>query len=176
MEICGNTDGDIWVKRQDARYLSRFTRVLLRLSTVPCRDDYLNSLPQCDPHIAGWLDCLRHDGWTIRISQPRNFLFWNWELENGRYADPVIILPDRDIVMPLYRQQHLLACLTGLRVLRHSKSKAASNIEAVTASRDLFDAIGSQDTEAISEITSAFLREMTSDLSGNARLSDEWNC
>jgi hypothetical protein len=175
MEICGNTGGDIWVKRQDARYLSRFTKVLLRLSTGPCRDDYLKSLSQYDPHIARRLDHLRHDGWTIRISQPRNFLFWNWELENGRYADPVIILPDRDIVIPLYRQQHLLACLTGLRVLRHFRLKTANNIEAVTASRGLFDVIGTQDTEAISEIVSVFLREMANDLSGNARLSDEWN-
>lgn len=176
MEICGNTGGDIRVKRQDARYLGRFTKVLLRLSTGPCRDDYLRSLSQYDPHIARRLYYLQHDGWTIRISQPRNFLFWNWELENGRYADPVIILPDRDIVIPLYRQKHLLACLTGLRVLRHFRLETASNIEAVTKSRGLFDAIGTEDTEAISEIVSAFLREMANDLSGNARLSDEWNC
>lgn len=171
MGTCGNICVDAGVQKHDGRYLCRLSRILLRLSTGPYRDDYFNSLAQYDLHIVEWLDCLRQNGWTIRISQSRNFLFWNWELENGKCADPVIILPCPDIAMPLYRQQHFFAYLTGLRVLRHFRLKTAHNIAALPVSKNLFDAIGTRDTEAIAELVSAFLSAMANDLSRNVSFS-----
>ncbi|SOC31124.1 hypothetical protein SAMN05428964_11319 [Thalassospira xiamenensis] len=157
----------------DASYLGCFTKWMLKVTTSPCHKRHLNRFCFSDPRFVGWLDYLLQSGWTIRVAQPRNFLVWSWTLENGRYADPVIILPTAGSLVRPVVMDKLFACLMARRMACGCAAGTINDFRDSWPVTDLFAIIGTQDQEAIADILSASLLEITQEVSVLARISEQ---